>query len=499
MKKLTAIIVILLWTFANLSHVLAQNPGDVIINEIMYDPKDENEEWVELYNATNSAIDISGWIITDDNTYPSLSGEGKLTIPDGTTIPAGGFVILSEKAITEISGEIICTQTGSYGLANGGDNLALYTAATGGTLIDGSLSVNFPIDASDGESIEKIDPSQGWSGNTIDWDASTNNFGGTNHVYCTPGSANSVWETTPPCDVSSFTATNPTDNSINLSWTNPADADFTGTLILKKTNSAPTGTPADHTAYSVGNAIGDGIIVYIGDGQSYIDTGLDPNTPYFYKAFAYDEVRNYANGVLANESTIPVELTLFTTSIIEGKVILQWITQTETENLGFHVYRSKTENGEYANISRELIKGTGNSDQAHTYSYTDKDVEAGNTYYYKLADINFNGNMNFHGPISATVNAQPNVYSLAQNYPNPFNSSTAINFSLKEKGTVVLKIHNLQGQLIRTIFNEEKSAGDYSVIWDGIDEAGNEVASNVYLYTLQINEFKQTKKLIFLK
>ena len=199
------------------------------------------------------------------------------------------------------------------------------------------------------------------------------------------------------------------------------------------------------------------------------------------------------------QSTIPVELTSFTAAIIQGKVILQWITQTETENLGFHVYRSRSEPGNYIRMSQKIIPGAGSTDESHHYSYTDKNIESNQTYYYKLADVDFNGNINFHGPISVTVNAQPSVYSLSQNYPNPFNSSTAINFSLKEKGTVTLKIYNLQGQLIRTIVNEEKSEGNYTAIWDGIDESGNKVASNVYLYTLQINEFKQTKKLIFLK
>jgi len=505
MKNLTFKLVPFIWILSNLSQVLAQNPGDVIINEIMYDSKSTDEEWVELFNITNYNIDISGWILTDDDTYPELSGEGKLIVPDETTIQAGAFVILCKAAISEIPGAIVCSSSGSFSLGNTGDNLALYTAAENGTLIDGILSSltedYYPDDAGSntGESIEKIDPSQGWSGSTADWDASTNPFGGTEHVYCTPGAANSVWETTSPSDVSNFTASNPTANSISLSWNNPTDADFTGTLILRKMGSAPTGTPTNHTTYSIGNTVGDGIVVFIGDGEAFTDTGLNPNSTYYYKAFAYDEVRNYASGVLANETTIAVELASFTVSFQKGEVKLQWITQSETENLGFYIYRSQFEEQNYVKITSAMIPGVGNSNETHIYSYIDRDIKSDNTYFYKLADIDFNGNMTFHGPISITANDLPSEYSLSQNYPNPFNPRTTIRFSIIQAGLVSLKIYNLQGQLVRILINEEKTAGNHTLVWNGTDNKGNRLSSGIYYYTLNVNGFEETKKLILIK
>ncbi|MDZ7376842.1 MAG: T9SS type A sorting domain-containing protein, partial [candidate division KSB1 bacterium] len=115
------------------------------------------------------------------------------------------------------------------------------------------------------------------------------------------------------------------------------------------------------------------------------------------------------------------------------------------------------------------------------------------------ADVDYSGNMRFHGPISVTVDAKPSGYSLSQNYPNPFNPETAINFSLKEAGKVTLKIYNLQGQLVRTLVDEEKLAGSYSVMWNGTADNGAKLASGIYYYTLKVNGFEASKKLALIK
>ncbi len=197
---------------------------------------------------------------------------------------------------------------------------------------------------------------------------------------------------------------------------------------------------------------------------------------------------------------IPVELTSFSAQVVDNQVTLSWSTATETENLGFHIFRSMSESGDFSRITNELIKGAGSSDQAHRYSFTDKDVVVGNTYYYKLQDVDFNGNMAFHGPISVTVEASaPTKYELAQCYPNPFNPETAINFSIREAGKISLKIYNLQGQVIRTLVDGEKTAGSYSIMWNGTNDQGVRVSSGTYLYSLKVNGFEETKKLTVMK
>ncbi len=91
-------------------------------------------------------------------------------------------------------------------------------------------------------------------------------------------------------------------------------------------------------------------------------------------------------------------------------------------------------------------------------------------------------------------NGIPIIYKLSQNYPNPFNPITTINYSIKEKGFVRLKVYNILGEEIATLVNEEKKRGNYSVKFNG-----NNLSSGVYFYTLRVNNFVQSRKMILLK
>ncbi len=93
----------------------------------------------------------------------------------------------------------------------------------------------------------------------------------------------------------------------------------------------------------------------------------------------------------------------------------------------------------------------------------------------------------------------PRSASLAQNYPNPFNPTTTINYALAHRGAVQLKILNELGAVVRVLVQEEKSAGAHTVIWDGRNEAGAQLASGLYFYTLTLNKREViTKRLIML-
>jgi hypothetical protein len=88
---------------------------------------------------------------------------------------------------------------------------------------------------------------------------------------------------------------------------------------------------------------------------------------------------------------------------------------------------------------------------------------------------------------------------LSQNYPNPFNPQTTIAFSIKDRGAVSVKVYNVAGQLVRTLANENRAAGTYTLVWDGRNDGGSQVASGVYFYKLVTNNFSQTKKMVLLK
>jgi hypothetical protein len=101
------------------------------------------------------------------------------------------------------------------------------------------------------------------------------------------------------------------------------------------------------------------------------------------------------------EATL-IELASFTATPKSNEVILEWSTESETDNAGFNIYRSESENGQYTKINDTLIPAQGSSTQGASYEFTDKDVQNRKTYYYKLEDIDLNGTSTMHGPVSAT-------------------------------------------------------------------------------------------------
>jgi len=93
----------------------------------------------------------------------------------------------------------------------------------------------------------------------------------------------------------------------------------------------------------------------------------------------------------------------------------------------------------------------------------------------------------------------PEGFELAQNYPNPFNPTTTIDFSLPEAQHVTLEVVNIQGQVVRTLVDDVRNAGDHSVEWDATSDNGNRVASGVYFYRLSAGDHVASRKMTLLK
>ncbi len=93
----------------------------------------------------------------------------------------------------------------------------------------------------------------------------------------------------------------------------------------------------------------------------------------------------------------------------------------------------------------------------------------------------------------------PDVFALHQNYPNPFNPITTINYDIPELSQVRIDIYNLLGQKVRTLINGEHAPAYYQVRWDGTTDAGATVASGLYIYRIEANEFSAIRKLVIMK
>jgi len=95
--------------------------------------------------------------------------------------------------------------------------------------------------------------------------------------------------------------------------------------------------------------------------------------------------------------------------------------------------------------------------------------------------------------------AQPRQFALGQNYPNPFNAATTISFEVTEEVSVLLAVYDLAGQRVRSLVRDTRVAGAYSVLWDGTTDAGQELASGVYLVRMSAGEWSRVRKMALVR
>ena len=91
------------------------------------------------------------------------------------------------------------------------------------------------------------------------------------------------------------------------------------------------------------------------------------------------------------------------------------------------------------------------------------------------------------------------AFGLAANHPNPFNPKTSIDFALNAAGPMSLRIYDSAGRLVRTLRTGVMDAGPHSITWNGVDDAGQPVASGVYLARLESAGQSDSRKLLLAK
>jgi len=195
------------------------------------------------------------------------------------------------------------------------------------------------------------------------------------------------------------------------------------------------------------------------------------------------------------ESIIPVELTSFTAVSQFGKVILNWSTATEINNLGFEIERkiiSNEINGDWILVG--FREGYGTTTEPREYSFVDDISEiAANSLSYRLKQIDFDGTCEYSDEVLVD-NPAPSDFALHQNYPNPFNPVTTISYSLPLKSQVEIVIYNTLGEQVKQLVNGEKEVGTHKVKLNAIS-----LPSGIYFYRLQAGSFVETKKMVLLR
>jgi len=206
------------------------------------------------------------------------------------------------------------------------------------------------------------------------------------------------------------------------------------------------------------------------------------------------------------ENSLPVELSSFTAEFSLTGTLLKWITESEIENLGFILER-KTSGSDWQEIvsykQDESLWGQGSVSFATDYEYLDKLVQHGNTYEYRLADVDYYGVVTYHATREVFVESAP-LATIADNftvmtYPNPFNPSTTIRYSVTSCAITHIAIYDITGKIITTLINKEQPTGWYEIQWSGTNKAGKDVPGGVYLSRVTVGNDVKTSKLILLR
>jgi len=198
---------------------------------------------------------------------------------------------------------------------------------------------------------------------------------------------------------------------------------------------------------------------------------------------------------------LPITLSYLSVSPVPGLGFkISWATVSEQHNYGFWVQRSVDKVNGFANLEGSFIAGAGTTNARHEYSYTD--VTAGGLkYYYRLQQVDLDGSSNYSEAIfpSGTTGVEtenvPKVFALHQNYPNPFNPSTEIRFTVEKAGPATLKVYNMLGQEVASLFNGMAQPGRYYIEKFSADK----LASGVYLYRLESNNKSAVSRMLLLK
>ncbi|MBU8920285.1 MAG: T9SS type A sorting domain-containing protein [Bacteroidales bacterium] len=131
------------------------------------------------------------------------------------------------------------------------------------------------------------------------------------------------------------------------------------------------------------------------------------------------------------------------------------------------------------------------------YAYEDDTCEPNSKYQYRV-DVLIDGTrvVLFETDEVTTPSIRVKIY---QNIPNPFNPSTNISFYIPQSGDVLLQVFDVEGKRVRTLSDKPYDKGRHEVIWDGVSDSGDPVASGVYFYRLTTGKETISKKMVLLR
>jgi hypothetical protein len=215
--------------------------------------------------------------------------------------------------------------------------------------------------------------------------------------------------------------------------------------------------------------------------------------------YVYGSGRADALNAFNTYVVLPIQLASLTASVVRNNdVEVAWKTVSETNNYGFEIYRRRTNSGlnddnpQWTKIA--FVEGHGTTLAPQSYSYVDKSVGFGR-YLYQIKQVDLDGKSEVFPEMAVTVGLLPQTLTLAQNYPNPFNPSTQIEFVVPQSGYASVKVYNLLGQEVATVF---AGSAEAETINTARLDATN-LPSGIYYYMLRSAGKMDTKRMVLMK
>ena len=331
-------------------------------------------------------------------------------------------------------------------------------------------------------------------------------------------------EDTPPAIIADLSTSNITANSITVTWTAPGDDGSGGTASLYDIRYASW--PITDANWSAATCLIDEPDPQAaGNVESVTITDLDGSTTYYIAIKTADEVPNWSGMSNVAEATtldiIPPAAIMDLSAVTgedNGELILEWTATGDDGDDGTASYYAiaysrdsiTVDNWETADL---WVSPPAPVQAGQAQACTLTALQPGEEYFaiVRVVDDALNpsdlsncacgvSGLNLVLDVDEDNNgALPTEFHLAQNYPNPFNPSTVIEYSVPTASHVTVSIYNALGRLVETLADESKSAGTYTVIWNGTDSNGRSAASGVYFYRVSADEFTESKKMLLLK
>ncbi len=200
--------------------------------------------------------------------------------------------------------------------------------------------------------------------------------------------------------------------------------------------------------------------------------------------------------------TLPVTLSSFNAVAYSDEYVsINWVTESESNLLGFNVLRAETENVENSVRVNSSMIAPNNTGQTSSYSFVDDEVSAGR-YYYWLETRELSNEVQLSHAFMVEVKAGddspqlPTETLLGNPYPSPFAGNTQADLRVKEGETASVTVYNLLGQVVK---RESFSAGNHTFEWNGNDSKGNRTANGIYFFRMTTPSQTKSYKVLKLK